>query len=182
MKNLLERLRAGFDDLAPRERMLTSLVGLALAITVGYFGILLPLLDAGARIEQRVTTAEQQLGVVKRLRREFDDVNYRLTAVEQRIQSGPRGNLRTTLENLAKQAFVKVESMEPQASPADERYRETKVEVALKQATLPQTVNYLHRIETTDQALSVKALRIRSRADKPELLDVTFTVSSFEPL
>ncbi len=182
MKNLLERLRTVFDDLAPRERMLTSLVGLALAITVGYFGILLPLLDAGARIEQRVTTAEQQLGIVKRLRRDFDDVNYRLTAVEQRIQSGPRGNLRTTLENLAKQAFVKVESMEPQASPADERYRETKVEVALKQATLPQTVNYLHRIESTDQALSVKALRIRSRADKPELLDVTFTVSSFEPL
>ncbi len=182
MKNLLERLRTVFDDLAPRERMLTSVVGLVLAITVGYFGILLPLLDAGARIEQRVTTAEQQLGIVKRLRREFDDVNYRLTAVEQRIQSGPRGNLRTTLENLAKQAFVKVESMEPQASPADERYRETKVEVALKKVTLPQTVNYLHRIESTEQALSIKALRIRSRADQPELLDVTFTVSSFEPL
>jgi hypothetical protein len=30
--------------------------------------------------------------------------------------------------------------------------------------------------------LSVKALRIRTRTDNPELLDVTFTVSSFEPL
>jgi hypothetical protein len=29
--------------------------------------------------------------------------------------------------------------------------------------------------------LSIKSLRIRSRKDKPELLDVTFTVSSFEP-
>ena len=29
--------------------------------------------------------------------------------------------------------------------------------------------------------LSIKSLRIRTRADKPELLDVTFTVSSFEP-
>ena len=182
MKNLLDRLRGAFDNLAPRERILTSLGGLALAITVGYFGILLPLLDAGARIEQRVTNADQQLGLVQRLRREFDDVNYRLTAMEQRIQSGPRGNLRTTLENLAREASVKVESMEPQASPADERYRETKVEVALKEVTLPQTVNYLHRIESTEQALSVKALRIRTRSDKPELLDVTFTVSSFEPV
>jgi type II secretory pathway component PulM len=182
VKKLLERLRAAFDNLAPRERMLTSAVGLVLAICIAYFGILLPLLDAGSRIEQRVTTAEQQLGLVKRLRREFDDVNYRLTDVEQRIQTGARGNLRTTLEDLAQLASVKVESMEPQSSPADDRYRETKVEVALKQVTLPQTVNYLHRIESTEQALSVKALRIRSRSDKPQFLDVTFTVSSFEPL
>jgi hypothetical protein len=28
--------------------------------------------------------------------------------------------------------------------------------------------------------LSIKSLRIRTRADKQELLDVTFTVSSFE--
>ena len=182
MKQLFERLRAGFDNLAPRERVLASLVGVALGITVGYFGILMPLLGAGERIEQRIASAEQQLGVVKRLRREFDDVNLRLTTVEQRIQTGPRGNLRTTLESLAHEASVKIESMEPQASPADDRYRETKVEVALKEVTLPQTVNYLHRIEATEQALSVKALRIRTRADKRKLLDVTFTVSSFEPL
>jgi hypothetical protein len=42
-------------------------------------------------------------------------------------------------------------------------------------------VNYLHRIEVSPQVLSVKSLRIRTRSDKPEMLDVTFTVSSFEP-
>ena len=45
-----------------------------------------------------------------------------------------------------------------------------------------QQLRYLHEIESTPEALSVKALRMRSRADKPEFLDVTFTVSSFEPL
>ena len=72
--------------------------------------------------------------------------------------------------------------MEPQASPANDRYRETKVAVGLQGVTLPQTVNYLHQIESADQLLSVKSLRIRTRPEKPELLDVTFTVSSFEPL
>ena len=48
--------------------------------------------------------------------------------------------------------------------------------------TLAQTVNYLHRIESAQQMFSVKSLRIRTRQDKPELLDVRFTVSSFEPL
>jgi hypothetical protein len=70
--------------------------------------------------------------------------------------------------------------MEPQASPANDRYRETKVEVALGGVTLAQAVNYLHRIEAADALLSIKTLRVRVRADSPDLLDVRFTVSSFE--
>jgi hypothetical protein len=72
--------------------------------------------------------------------------------------------------------------MEPQTSLSSERYRETKVEVVLKSVTLGQAVNYLHQIESAEQVLSVKSLRIRTRRDDSKLLDVTFTVSSFEPL
>ena len=61
-----------------------------------------------------------------------------------------------------------------------DRYRETKVEVSLKGVSLPQTVAYLHEIEGSGELLTVKSLRLRTRADKPELLDVVFTVSSFE--
>jgi hypothetical protein len=53
--------------------------------------------------------------------------------------------------------------------------------VALKAVTLAQLVNYLHKIDTAPQVLSIKSLRIRTRKDKPEFLDATFTVSSFEP-
>jgi type II secretory pathway component PulM len=71
--------------------------------------------------------------------------------------------------------------MEPRTTPASDAYRETKVQVGLKGVTLAQLVNYLHRIDSAEQVLSIKSLRIRTRKDKPELLDVTFTVSSFEP-
>jgi len=47
---------------------------------------------------------------------------------------------------------------------------------------LASTVSYLHQIEAAPQVLSVKSLRIRTRPDQSNLLDVTFTVSSFEPL
>ena len=181
MKTLLARLRALFANLAPRERLLVSAVGV-LAAALLFVLLVLQLLEAGDRLESRVASAEQELEVMTRLRREFDEVSVRLRAVEERIQQGPSGNLRTTLESLAQQASVKVESMEPQASPTHERYRETKVEVGLREVTLAQAVSYLHQIEQTPQPLSVKALRIRTRPEKPELLDVTFTVSSFEPL
>jgi len=182
MSGFWERLRTAFENLSARERILVAAAGVSLTIAVLIVGVVTPLLGLGEGVEQKLRAAEQQLLVVERMRREFNDVDQRLKNVEQRILSGPRGNLRTTLETLARQASVKVESMEPQASPAHDRYRETKVEVGLGGVTLAQAVSYLHQIESARQMLSVKSLRIRTRPEKPDLLDVSFTVSSFEPL
>ena len=182
MSEFWGRLRVAFDDLSMRERVLVSAVGALLVILVFYFGVVQATLGMRSDAEQRLASAQNQLELMTRLRREYDDVSGRLTRVEARIQNGTRGNLRTTLESLAKASLVKVESMEPQATPSNDHYRETKVEVALKDVTLAQIVSYLHQIEAAEQVLSVKSLRMRVRKDKPDFLDVTFTVSSFEPL
>ena len=186
MKRLLQQIKAAFDGLAPRERVLVATVAGLVAFAILWFAGVSPLLASANRAEERVAAAEQRLEVMKRLRREYDEVSQRLASVEERIQKGGRGNLRTNLERLAKKANVKVETMEPQSSPANESYREAKVEVGLKQVGLNETVRYLHEIESAQQVLSVKALRLRSRTDTkaaagPNLLDVTFTVSSFQP-
>jgi type II secretory pathway component PulM len=168
--------------LSARERLLIGSAAGILLFSLLWFGVVMPVVSAGARISTDADRLEQIYDVIARLRRDYDDVAKRLAAVEHRIRSESRGNLRTTLETLASTASVKVESMEPQSSPSNDRFRETKVEVGLSGVTLPQTVNYLHQIESAPQVLSVKSLRIRTRPDAPELLNVTFTVSSFEPL
>ena len=43
-------------------------------------------------------------------------------------------------------------------------------------------MSYLHKIEDSDRLLTVKSLRIKGRSDKSDLLDVSFHVSTFEPL
>ena len=181
MKELWQRIRAAFENLSLRERILVSSVGVLLVGSLLWLGVVLPALSAGERARQRVASGEQQLAAMTRLRREYDEVSSRLETVEQRIQRGSRANLRTTLETLAQQASVRVESMEPKSSPANDSYLETKVEVGLGGVTLAQMVTYLHQIEQSKQVLSVKSLRVRTRKDKLELLDVTFSVSSFEP-
>jgi len=186
LKQILAPVRKAFAGLAPRERLLVSIVGALLAVAIVWLGVVMPLLGAADAVEERVATAEQRLELMKRLRREYDEVGQRLASVEERIRKGGRGNLRTNLERIAKQANVKIESMEPQASPSNETYREAKVEVTLKQVGLNESIRYLHEIESAQQVLSVKALRMRSRSDGKaapgsNLLDVTFTVSSFQP-
>ena len=182
MSALLKRLARAFRSLSPRERALVSTVGTLVILAVLWFGIAVPVSDSATGATQRVDLSDRQLELALRLRREFDEVQQRLSLVETGIQKGVRGNLRTTLETLAQRAEVKIDAMEPQVAPASERYRETKVEVTLKKLSLPETVRYLHEIESNDQMLTVKALRIRMRPDKTALLDVTFTVSSFEPI
>jgi general secretion pathway protein M len=182
MRSLWDRVQNAWNGLETRERMLVSIVGVLLGLALLYVAVIGPILSASDRGEQRHATADQRLQLMQRLRRDYDDVQGRLADVERRIRSGAKSELRTTLESLAQQASVKVESMEPQASPAHPKYRETKVEVGLRNVTLAQTVHYLHGIDAAPQALSVKSLRIRTRAEQPDLLDVTFTVSSFEPI
>jgi general secretion pathway protein M len=182
MSQWWNRLVDAFNGLEARERVLVSIVGALALAAILYAIVIAPILRASQRGEDRLATADQQLAVMQRLRRDYDDVKGRLADVEQRIQRGAKSELRTTLEALAQQASVKVESMEPQTSPAHPKYRETKVEVGLKNVTLAQTVHYLHQIDIAPQALSVKSLRIRTRAEQPDLLDVSFTVSSFEPI
>ena len=180
MKELWSRMTAAFANLSSRERALVSGVGILFGFAVIYFAAVVPLLGIGDSAAERLRGAETTYEVMTRLRTDYDEVQQRLSGVENRIKKGSGGNLRTTLENLAARSQVTVDSMEPQSAPTNERYRETKVEVDLKGVTLPQTVAYLHQIESADRVLAIKTLKIRTRPDKPELLDVTFTVSAFE--
>lgn len=185
MRSWIERLRAALDDMSPRERLLVLGAAATLALCIVILGVVRPILGASAQASRRVAAAESELEVVRRLRAEYDEVNARLADVEARVRNVPdnkRIAILTTLEDMAKQAAVKVDSMEPRTSPASDEFEETKVQVSLKGVTLSQLVTYLHRIEDSKQVLSIKSLRIRTRGDKPELLDVTFSVSTFEPV
>ena len=181
MSDWITRIRNAYFALAPRERMLVASAAGLVGIAFLYVAVVNPLLGAIGRAGEQRETAEQEAKMMLRLRREYDSLHSRLESVEQRIKTSPRGNLRSTLETLASQSSVKVESMEPQAAAPGEGYRESKVEVTLERVNLVQTVNYLDQIEKSPQVMTIKTLRMRKRPDNPELLDVSFTVSSFEP-
>jgi type II secretory pathway component PulM len=173
---------AAFEGLSRNERVLVSVAGGLAALVLLWLAVVMPLVGSARRVAANAAAAEQQVEAVRALRTRFDEVSGRLAAVEARIQDGPSGEIFTALEQMAAQSAVKIDSMEPRTSPASEEYRETKVQVVLKGVSLAQVVALLSRIDQAAQMLSIKSLRIRTRADKQDLLDVTFTVSSFEAI
>lgn len=190
MKDLFGRLLVVWDGLMPRERVLVGIAGGALATLLLFVGLVLPIQNASDNASSGAEEASRELEMMVRMKREWDGLHGRLGQVEQRIQqTRNQQNLLTLLESLAAKAGVKPTSMEKRQSGESDAYEETKVEVSLKNVTLRQAVAYLSSIETNEQPLSVKSLRVkrrpgRARGDKPavDLIDVTFSVSTFKPL
>jgi type II secretory pathway component PulM len=190
MSELIGRLHVLWDGLAPRERVLVGLAGGALGLTILLFGIVLPIQSANESATQSADTAVRQLQTMERMKREWDGLNGRLTRVETRIQAArSQPNLLTLLSSLAERVGVKPASMEKRQSGESERYEETKVEVSLKNVTLAQAIAYLSSIESAEQPLSVKSLRVKRRPGRAQpgqasqdLIDVTFSVSTFKPI
>jgi type II secretory pathway component PulM len=197
MNELLGRIGVLWEGLGDRERILVGIAGGGVLILVLVFGLVMPVLGATERAEERADASERQLELMHRMKRDWDGLDARLSSVESRIRATPPGeNLLTLLESLAQRAGVKPTSMEKRQSGESEQYEETKVEVSLKNVTLQQAVGYLSSIESASQPLSVKSLRIKSRpgagsrGPRPagggtaasDLLDVTFSVSSFRAL
>lgn len=190
MSELLGRIQVLWDGLAPRERILVAIAASALAIVLLISGVVMPVRAAKVDATSNAENAERQLAMMQRMRRDWDGLHVRLDAVETKIRESRDGqNLLTLLASLATRAGVKPTSMEKRQSGESEEYEETKVEVSLKSVTLRQAVSYLASIESAEQPLSVKSLRIKRRPDrtrKPnensaDLIDVTFSVSAFKP-
>ncbi len=190
MNELIGRLTILWNGLAPRERVLVGIAAAALSLEIGFFGVVMPVKAATDSAYATAESAEQELAMMQRMRREWDGLHLRLSSVESNIQeSRDQQNLLTLLESLAAQAGVKPTSMEKRQSGESERYEETKVEVSLKGVSLQQAVTYLASIESTRQPLSVKSLRIKRRPGRvttpgekaEDQIDVTFAVSAFKP-
>ena len=190
MSVLVGRVQVLWDGLAPRERVLVAIAGGALVIAILLLGIVMPVMAASDNATSKAENAERQLVMMQRMRSDWDGLHQRLAAVETQIQgSGEGQNLLTLLATLAANAGVKPSSMEKRQSGESERYEETKVEVSLKGVSLLQAVSYLESIESANQPLSVKSLRIKTRPGRAgkvdlmaaNLIDVTFSVSAFKP-
>ncbi len=183
MDEIGNRLLAAWDNLSMRERALLSAMGGMAAVFLLGLIVVNPLLSAVERGGQRIESAEQQLLLMRRLERDYREVHAQLEATEQKIQDNrERRDVLTQLEALASSANVKLDSMKERQAANHDEYRETRVEVDLKSVTLAETTEYLHSIETSRRLFAVKSMRIRTRSDGSKLLDVDFTVSSFEPI
>jgi len=185
VNELLAPLRRYLAGRSARERWLLVAVGCVLAFLLVYVGVIVPLQEGAAGADQRVAQLEGERTRALRIAAEMRAIQGELAAVEAAIQPGAQTNLIALLSTLAAEAKIsqeQLESIEPKQPSENAKYPETRAEVRLKGTSLEQIVTFLHRIETSSSHLIVRSLKIRTRgeSDSGPVLDVSFSVSSFE--
>lgn len=182
MKRLLAILRSFLDARSPRERWILALGGVTLIVLMVNFAVAQPLRARVERGEAQVARLQGELERAVRLARSVGELQTAVRQTEERIAPGEKTNLFTLLENIAEEARIKdrLESIKPKQPSTNALYPETRLEVSLKGATLEQTVKLLYAIDTAPAHLIIRSLRIKSRPDGSDLLDVSISVSSFE--
>ena len=183
MTELLDRIRAYIEQRTLRERWLVVLVLCVIAMITVHSIWVGPLRARSAQLEGEVDTLELQLLKSQALIRSVRRLQGEVARIEELINASERTDLLSLLQSLAEQAGLtdeQIDSVTPKPASSNASYTETRVEVRLKGTTLNQTVDFLYRIENAPQHLIVRSLRITTVGKKQQVLNVSFSVSSFE--
>lgn len=172
------------DKRTPRERQMLALMAIAVGLWLLYWlvqGLILAPMEGAKRT---IAAREVALRQMRILQSDYRRVQGQVSLLESQIRSGQQGNVLSMLEEMANEVQIKdkITSMDPRSTPPNDVYRESVIEVRLQQVNLKQLVDYLFKIENSGSFLKIKRLRLKTRSDDPGYLDVTFRVSSFEPI
>ena len=167
--------------LAKREK--NFVIGAACFIGVFFLfqAIILPFFDKKDRMEKGIKTRAIELEEVIRLSGEYEAYKGDSQGIEQVLGRRKRGfTLRTFLQQKANEAGVIIGSINERPSKETGQFIESTMEVRLEAVTLKQLKEYLYRIESPEDLVSVPTISIKQNKKEPGYHDVTLRALTFE--
>lgn len=173
---------ASFGRLSGRERLLVGVTTLAAVLFVFVGGIYLVqgrLSKAKRRLGERKTQLTQILTLEDRYRQSQQDVQRFKKRLERNDVQ-----LFSLLPKVAGELGLTLNDLNERRNPLKESgIDEISVDVNLKQMSLDKLDAFLERVENSSRSGLVKVLKIKvkTRFDNPELLDVNMKVATYKP-
>jgi len=168
--------------LGRREQIMIIAGVVAVALLLFYRLGLSPALERLRTLDRLVAMKERELHQMKTLQETYIGQKRLMEDVSRSLaQRGPDFAIFSFLEDLANKTGIKdnIKSMTPALTTPGELFRESSVEMRLEGIALQQLTRYLYDIEQAPQLLRVRRMHIKPRPANPDLLDVTFQVSTF---
>ncbi|MBE0617570.1 MAG: type II secretion system protein M [Proteobacteria bacterium] len=170
--------------LAAREKMAVGVGGACLVAVAFWLGVWEP---ARAHLElqkRRVQAKQEEYREVQDLAGRFERLRSRIEEIESHLRRSRDFSILSYMESLAKRQRVqdRIVQMKPRPGESTKYYKENAVEIRMEKVRLPELVRYLYEVENSPELLRVKQIQVKPRFDDPDLLDVRFQVSAYEPL
>jgi general secretion pathway protein M len=168
--------------LGGREKLVIIVGGATVALVLFYRFGLSPAFERLRTLDRLVAVKERDLQQLKTLQESYLAQKNLMEEVNQSLaQRGQDFAIFSFLEDLANKTGIKdnIMYMKPALTTPGELFRESSVEMRLEGIALQQLTRYLYDIERAPQLLRVRRMHIKPRPANPDLLDVTFQVSTF---
>jgi general secretion pathway protein M len=169
-------------QLAKREKYLISLAVIVIALALVIQLAIMPFVDKREQYASSVTGKQRNLQEMLSLRQEYLALQEGANIVSQKLANRPESfTLFSFLEKAAGDAGVKnnIKYMKPSASTGKGPFKESLVEMKLERITLGQMADYLKRIESPANLVSIKRISIQSNKKETQYLDVIMQVLTF---
>ena len=176
---LLAPLRHAYAGLAPRERRLVMLAGVA-ALTVVGLAIFSTLRSTHSNLERRIAAKEKELAGIQQLRETYLALRQETDLLYTDAKSRPADfSLFSFLEGVGSRAMPreKITAMNPSNRALGNDFVEDTVEMRIGGVNLAELVELLYRLRRGPVPLRVSRLSLRKRFNDPTAFDVTVSVS-----
>lgn len=182
LKTLVNKVRERIQRIAASERDRKAVVyaGLGAAVLILY--LIFQFFSSGTgRLEKKAQALQIELKKLDSLRNEYIQSKGRIEELSKSIKTGDESLISVVEKILVESRVDRGDfSIKSRTSTSGDLYEETSVDVDLKKIPLDRIVDVLYKIQTTPVFLKVSRFRPQTRFDNPDLMDVSFRVSTFK--
>jgi type II secretory pathway component PulM len=189
MNAFLDNLRTLIDEaqkriqrtmVSDRDRKAVIFGGLGFLILVLY--MVFQFFSSGsARLEKKAQSLQADLKRFESLRAEYLGSKHRIEELANTIKTGDEPLISVVEKTLVDSRIDRGNfSIRSRTSTSGDLYEETSVDVEIKKIPLDRMVDVLYKFQTMPAYLKVSKLRPQTRFDNPDLMDISFRVSTFK--
>lgn len=174
-------LGAAFTKMSDRERKLVVLTVVIAALLL-VAGLGWSISGAITKREKGIAVRTEEIGQLEALRGEYEAATARQKAAENRIKSAAATSLFTLMQKSAAEVGLSLADLNERRLPVkDSDLTVVTVDVNLKEISIDKLTTLLEKIEgrTAAGVVKVTKLKVKTRMDNPDMLEVALTVSTW---
>jgi type II secretory pathway component PulM len=169
-------------NLSQREKRVLFALAAFLVVLLVYLGVD-SVLRGYDKLADQIESTRMEAEKLSRLREQYMEAHRELADIKAKLDQMEKGfSMLSFIEDLANKEKIreKIGSVKPKQVPLNDSYDENIVELNMDNVTLSALVDFIHKIENSGHLLKVKRLRIKTRYDNRDLLNVTLQVTTYK--
>jgi len=181
MDPIVSNLRARYQKLESREKVLVQIAGALFAVFILYNLVYGPIRNLQESLDSRIAARQKELAEVRRLSLVYSELKLDLAAAEKRtVSTGKDFSLFSVLEaSLTKSVGRdKIGSITPADKRISDELMDYEVNVKLNDVNLAQLVDTLYGVKALTVPVIVSNLNIKKRPQNAHSFDVELTCSA----